>query len=257
MTTPMTDVRAIVPYRAGEDGSRRRNAQIVLGWLADGGVPTILVEHSDAPDLDLRLPAATARLHLPANGAPFSKAIACNAGFREAGAPVIAFVDADTLTAMPALLACVGAVRDEYDAIRPFGRLVELDEQSTLALAEGAALPEARRSDDDDRGGEQIPLCGGIVIVRAEAYRRVGGMDESFQGWGGEDDALSAALTRSRAKRAILDSMVAFHLNHPRSLALRYLHPDYERNVARARWWHEASDDEIADAMVSGATRLM
>jgi predicted glycosyltransferase involved in capsule biosynthesis len=101
-----------------------------------------------------------------------------------------------------------------------------------------------------------IPLCGGIVVVRAEAFERAGGMDETFVGWGGEDDALSTALMRTGSDCRILRATPAYHLWHDRDPAQRYRHPDYERNAARAQWWRTASDAEIELAVAAGRRRL-
>lgn len=257
----MSELIAVVPYRADAQGTRQRNLTVVLGWLADGDIRTVLAEHSDVPDATLVLPDSVERVHIPAAGKPFSKAQACNAGFYAAASiahsPLIALVDADTLTALPTLLQCADSVRAGHDAVRPFGRLVELDEPTTAAVAAGAPLPDAPEgARSDDRAGEHIPLCGGIVVLRSEAYEAVGGMDTSFVGWGGEDDALSIALIRSGLTCGIRADGVAFHLAHPRPLASRYEHDRYTSNLARARWWHEASDEEIAAAMSAGKDLL-
>jgi len=257
----MSELLAVVPYRADAQGTRQRNLHVVLGWLANGGIRTVLAEHSDAPDATLVLPDSVERMHVPAAGQPFSKAQACNAGFNAAistaNTPLIALIDADTLTALPTLLQCADSVRSGHDAVRPFGRLVELDEPTTAAVAAGAPLPDSQEGErSDDRAGERIPLCGGIVVLRSEAYEAVGGMDTSFVGWGGEDDALSIALIRSGLMCGIRADGVAFHLAHPRTFASRYEHKDYAGNLARARWWHEASDVEVTAAMNAGRDLL-
>ena len=244
----MTDVVAIVPYRADGQGYRRRNLGIVLEWLDEAAVPVVLVEHSDELDPELELATSVTRVHLPAEGRPFNKARACNAGFTRARATILALVDADTFVPKAALHASIDAVRGELDVVRPYGRLIELDEDSTRGIAEGAPLPDAPpAARNDAREGERIPLCGGIAVLKSSAYESVGGMDETFEGWGGEDDALSVALIRAGLQCGILEQGAAFHLAHPRSMESRYGHAHYAGNLERARWWHEASDDEIAE----------
>lgn len=253
----MSDLTAIVPYRADADGARRRNATIVLNWLAGAGIRTVFAEHADEPDHALALPPATTRVVVGADGGPFSKALACNAGFAVTDSEVVALVDADTLMPMAPFLECARGVREGYDAIRPFGRLIELDEAATAAVAAGGPFPESPPGERDDRrAGEHIPLCGGLVILRSQAYTAVGGMDPAFRGWGGEDDALSVALARSGHQCGILGAAAAFHLSHPRTMESRYGHPDYAGNLARARWWHEAPIEEIEAAMRAGQERL-
>ena len=253
----MADVVAIVPYRVDEAGFRRRNLEIVLRWLGEAGIPVVLAEHADAPDDSLTCATTVTRVHVPSDGAPFNKARACNAGFTSTEAPILALVDADTLVPMTSLIAAIDAVREGIDAVRPYGRLIELDEEATRLVLEGAGLPETESgARDDSREGERIPLCGGIVVLSSSAYESVGGMDESFEGWGGEDDALSAALGRAGVACGILESGPAFHLAHPRSMESRYGHAHYARNLERARWWYEASDDEIAEQVRTSRDRL-
>lgn len=248
---------AIIPFRADEAGFRTRNLGIVLRWLTEAGLGIIVVEHSDSPVENLDLPAGATRIHLPAQGGPFNKAAACNAGFRAASSPVIALVDADTIVGTEPLLAAIGAVAEGLDAARPFGSLIELDESATAAIAAGGPWPDSAQGQrDDNRAGERIPLCGGLVVVRADTYADAGGMDESFRGWGGEDDALSMALMRTGKQCGILDSAVAFHLGHPRSMESRYGHPDYANNLERAQWWHGAPVEEITAYAAQAKLRL-
>lgn len=243
----MSGLVAIVPYRVDPEGLRRRNAEVVLRWLAEAGVVTVLAEHADVPDEELALPRSAARVLTRASGAPFNKSAACNAGFRAADADIIALVDADTLMPTTPFLACADAVADEFDVVRPFGRLLELDEAASAEVASGAPLPTLPAGGhDDDRGGERIPLCGGLVIMRGSAYASVGGMDEAFRGWGGEDDALSIALIRSGSLARINTGGVAVHLAHSRTLSSRYQHPDYAGNLERAASWHTMSDADFA-----------
>jgi predicted glycosyltransferase involved in capsule biosynthesis len=249
---------AIVPYRNDGGSSRRRNAEIILRWLSSGGVPALLVEHSDSIDESLQVSMEATRIHLPAHGHDFNKSLACNAGVVEAKVPVVALVDADTFISMPRFLECLHAVQDEFEVIRPFGKLIELDESETQELAGGGEFPQARViKGDEARRGERIPLGGGIVIIRTATFLGIGGMDESFEGWGGEDDAFTSVLTRTNAHRAILETEVAFHLNHPRLTESRYMHPNYEKNVARMKWWNDASNEEIDRAMRLGHERLI
>ena len=252
-----SDLTTIVPYRADGSGARRRNLKIVIKWLISDGLTVVLVEHSTAPDPDLELPASVKRIHIQADAQPFNKALTCNVGFVATDTPMIAIVDADTLVPTQSLMHSIQAVRDGLDAVRPFGRLVELDEGSTNAISDGAPLPASQAGvRDDARQGEYIPLCGGIVIIRSSAYECVGGMDETFHGWGGEDDALSLALARKGMRCGILEHEAAFHLAHPRSVESRYGHANYAMNLERARWWRDASDAEIETHMITESARL-
>jgi hypothetical protein len=91
----------------------------------------------------------------------FNKCRAHNAGARRArrqGADFFCFLDADTLVE-PGF----------YDHIR--------------AQARGDRFLIAGLRED----GSDQPSMTGLLVVRAEAFEQVGGFDEGFLGWGGED----------------------------------------------------------------------
>lgn len=256
------DLTAIVPFRDDRGTVRRRNLDVILRWLAAAGIGTLLCEYADAPSRDLSHAPHAKHVFIASGVQPFSKARACNAGFRLVATPLIALVDADTFMPSAGFLECAEAVREGLDVVRPFGHLIDLDEQTSAAIARGELdagakfLPAEGVRQDGSRSGEHIPLCGGLVILRSMAYEAVGGMDETFEGWGGEDDALSAALLRSGLQCGIHDSHPAYHLAHPRTPESRYGHEYYARNRDRARWWHEADEGELAGAIAVGRQRL-
>jgi GT2 family glycosyltransferase len=154
-------------------------------------------------------------------------------------------------------LGCVARVSGGVDVIRPFGHLVDLDRTTSRLVRDGAAPSDLDLATAaSGRDGEVIPICGGIVILRSDAFERAGGMDETFAGWGGEDDALSTALVRTGSDCRILRTEPGYHLWHQRDPAERYGHERYRLNADRATWWTNASDADIALATEAGRRRL-
>lgn len=247
----MTALSVVVPYRGCSTGIRERNLRFVLGWLAAMPVRVVVAEHAERPSMAGSLARDVGYVHVPGSG-PFAKAVACNAGFGETDEEVVAFVDADMLLDPRAVLASAERCRRDMDVIRPFGWLVDLDaDASADALASGTApqVPPAQPEvPADHRGSEQIPLCGGAFVIRRTVYEAVGGMDEEFVGWGGEDDALSIVLRRQGARCAVARRFPAAHLWHPRS-GRRQHDPDYAANALRVRAWAEYSDGDFAAAV--------
>jgi glycosyltransferase involved in cell wall biosynthesis len=219
-------------------------------------VDVVVVQHGPAPTPEL-LPAGSPRyVHIASDG-PFSKAAACNAGYRVASAPVIALVDADMLMDSRPFLGCVTRVLGGVDVIRPFGHLVDLDLATSRRVRDGAAPSEQHLTTTaSGRVGETVPICGGIAILRSDAFERAGGMDETFEGWGGEDDALSTALVRTGSDCRILSAERGYHLWHPRDAVQRYRHQRYGVNAERAQWWRNASDPDVEHATEAGRRRL-
>jgi hypothetical protein len=252
---PTSRITVIVPYRGDADGVRLANLTAVLRWLATMPVEVVLAEHDAQPD-----PAVVAQgvqRVLVADDGPFNRSATINAGFAVAGGDVIAIVDADTLVHTEQFLGCARRVSEGVDVLRPFGRLVDLTPSESDHVMATGELPEATSGPREDaRGSDRLSLCSAMVILRAQVYRDVGGMDESLVGWGGEDDALSIVLVRSGADCRILSALPAFHLWHPRAPEVRFGHEHYDANMSRRAWWASASEAEVHEAMMDGRARL-
>jgi N-terminal domain of galactosyltransferase len=86
---------------------------------------------------------------------------------------------------------------------------------------------------------ERPPAVGGCVIVHRDAFEKVNGYDERFQGWGGEDRAFVLAL-----KTLVGDSFrypaPIYHLWHPAPETERFDHPDWDYNRPLLRQYEEA-----------------
>lgn len=250
------NLTAVVPFRADDTGERTRNAQAIIDRLTAAQFQVILSESGLEQTNQLSLPESVERLFQVDEG-PFNKAKACNAGWAYAHSKVIAFVDADTYVNPAVLKAALKRIERTDEVIRPYGALVELTKEERGVFLSSGELPTTESPEVSDiRGHEVIPATGGIVILSRNRYLKAGGMDESFQGWGGEDDAFSTALRRSGSTLLTVRAEVAYHLWHPRSEADRYAHANYTQNAQRAAWWAQAADDEITEEMRRAASRL-
>ncbi len=82
-----------------------------------------------------------------------------------------------------------------------------------------------------------MSFCGGLFLMRRGTYEDLGGFDERFLGWGGEDDAMTSKLSRLVKCSGVARNQIAYHLWHERSRASRYFHPHYQQNLARTKWY--------------------
>ncbi len=80
-------------------------------------------------------------------------------------------------------------------AVKPYRRLIDLSAEETQPILAGGfdRIPPRNETDSPNREGigERIVFAGGSFVIRREAFVALGGWDERFRGWGGEDDALS------------------------------------------------------------------
>ncbi len=225
----MEDTSYIMTFRAG--GERRANLQAVLAWLErhpPGEI--ILVEQDVAPTLGDLARGSALRLVFAYNPGPFNKAWGFNVGARFSRRPLLAFGDSDLIA--PALGEALAACRRGVPVARTFDRVSDLGPAESARLrADPAALATIGDvGDARTTKGEVPPLCGGLVLFHRACYALLGGWDERFLGWGGEDDAMSVKVAR-----AGLHSMVqpgpAFHLHHARATPVEGC-PHYRSNLA-------------------------
>lgn len=147
-------------------------------------VECIVVEQSDEPLARSRLQSWVRHVHTPppAPGMPYSRAWSFNIGIRHARAPVVVLHDNDMLAPIDYAASVLRHVREGYEAVNLKRFVFYLDEAHSRAMVEEAPV-------------ERPPMAitqnleaGGSIAITREAYERIGGMDESFIGWGGEDN---------------------------------------------------------------------
>ena len=161
--------------------------QTLRSLFAQQGVACecIVVDQSTTPLLD-RLPQGIVYRHLDKSGMTpgWRKSWAFNVGARLARSDILVFHDGDICAPVGyarELLRVMGTGRFAAASLQRM--LFYLSRSDTTRLLEGGAIPEA-----------SIPAPvfqnwkGGTIAIRKEAFEAIGGFDEGFVDWGGEDD---------------------------------------------------------------------
>jgi hypothetical protein len=231
----MQKIDYVLTWRDGKDASRRANLFAVLQWLA--GYPQfepILIEQDTVPRLDGGLPHPGCKHVFAFNPGPFNKSWGLNVGFRHGQGAWLAFADADVVLGN-ALREALDQLGSGCQVIKPYRRLVDLDETESVRVRRGEFdfVPDRPGAAPNREGmGERIVFAGGVFLIARAAFVRLGGWDERFRGWGGEDDAMSYRIERARLPVLELDTRAAVHLAHPRSQETTYAQPHYAANCA-------------------------
>jgi hypothetical protein len=156
---------------------------VVIPWRS--GTPERNAHHATVrAHLAALLPHA---IHIDADSGhePFSRAGSRNEGVRQAeaaGADVVVICDADTLVEPDPLHTAIAAAADGRLHL-PYTWYRGLSYGGTMAYL--ARVPVA----DCEAELEHEWATGGILVIQPEAWWVMGGMDESFVGWGFEDAA--------------------------------------------------------------------
>lgn len=155
----------------------------------------------------------------------FSRSAARNAAVRLAGRELLLIADADTVFDVDQLARGVAAVGrrhvgicDRAHWVTPYRRYVQLLARDTHQLVRqppDVDVPVPRRLQHDTNTG-----TAGLLLVTADAWARVGGYDERFDGWGYEDTALTMTL-ETLVHGCVRTDGVAVHLCHPKSARRR------------------------------------
>jgi len=243
------EATVILTYRENATPDRRENLFAVLAWLAQTpGYEVIVVEQDALPRLSGDLPHPNCRVVFAYNPGPFNKAWGLNIGARNAESQVLIFNDADVI-AHGMLSMSVALCQNNYCFVKPYRRLVDLTpgETAQVRIGHHDFMPERNADELPNRGGvaEVIVLCGGLFLIRRDAFAHLGGWDERFRGWGGEDDALTYKVQRSRLSTVELDERPALHLWHPRSAETTSGQPFYRSNCDLLARYRRYTDPEL------------
>ena len=238
----------IITYRATDDPARRANLEAVLAWLKLQPLGEVVVVEQDlAPTLG-DLPSFPGLRSLFAhNPGPFNKSWGFNVGVRASRGSLLAFGDADVLCR--GLPEAVAAARSGSPVVRAFSVAVDLDEaQSEMLRADLSCLGDpsfGAAARDRVQSAEIPPLCGGLVLFQRPILRMLGGWDERFLGWGGEDDAMDIKVRRAGRRGLILKGSPGFHLAHRRAGATIAADPLYRNNLALLQQLRDMPDEAL------------
>lgn len=124
-------------------------------------------------------------------GKPFCKGKLVNQGVEKAQGDTLVIIDADTIISTRLLKQGI-----ENSWCRPFNRLLRFNEDGTHEVI------------------ENFDRAGGVWIIDREIFNLVGGVDDRFTWWGGEDDSFCRAVDTLYRPAVVLEGIAA-HLWHP------------------------------------------
>jgi hypothetical protein len=194
----------------------------------------ILVEQDNAPVHQGELESLVDSYLFTYSSAMFNKSWAFNCGAIIAPDDLILLHDCDLLVPknyVKESMRILGA----KDMALPWTKILYLTEESSKRY------PDGNHKISHTLTSHQA--VGGSLLVRKQFYLRIGGMDERFEGWGGEDNAFYAkALKLGRVSRS--NPMTGMVLMHHYHKPAQRAHPhNYVNNHALWEYYHRSDKD--------------
>jgi glycosyltransferase involved in cell wall biosynthesis len=195
-----------------DDGSADETAQVVAQFAAEAPFPVQWVTHPHAG---------------------FHPSRCRNEGARRASAPLLLFLDGDCVLPPGHLEAHLEAWQPGWLTFAYCVRLTrEQTQHVSLEAVRGGQIagwltrPQRRYLSWQHAKAEvhrwlghphKPAVRGGNFLVSRDDYQRVNGFDESFQGWGGEDDDFGQRLRAAGVRpKSITNRTCTWHLWHPK-----------------------------------------
>ena len=237
----------ILPFRGADRLPQLR--AVLRSLLGQAGVRVECIVVEPAPVSTVNdLPSGVRHLHVvhPEDPAPWRKSWAFNVGVREARAGIVVCHDADILAPRDYGREILRLMASGFEAVFPQRFLFNLGREDTEAVVrEGrlseSVLPERIRQN----------WRGGTLAIQREAYARIGGFDEQFTGWLGEDFEF---YDRCSLLRTSYHGFIPFiHLWHPEQASKSG--EERERNMRRYQAIMAETAERRAGRLVAAGNR--
>jgi hypothetical protein len=199
-------------------------------------IECVVVEQAVAQEAAPHLPEWVRYVHTPPPDPkmPFSRSWALNVGARAARGRILVLQDNDML--IPSRYA--QALRERVDR---GAEILDLKRFTFYLTPRQSEAVVAKRRLELEEPPQTIVqnLRGASTAVRRDTYFELGGFDETFVGWGGEDaEFWQRAQTRPTYSFGILPMVHLFHAPQPEKLA--------GENAPAIRRYHELATQPVA-----------
>lgn len=141
----------------------------------------------------------------------YNKSRAYNLGARNTKCQTYCFHDSDILIESHIYKFC-SKFFDKFQVITPYNKVINLNEYETKRFysEKQYTLPIGKLPREKD--GNYTNVSGGIVFFNRDAFWDIGGWDERFEGWGGEDDQMNDKINKCLTLKIF--KSISLHLYH-------------------------------------------
>ena len=236
----------IINHR-GDNGKRLENLEILINFISQiKSIEVIIVEQDDKSKLQNFGFVKKCKHIFVKNSGLFNRSWGLNVGYRHSKFDNLMFADNDILIPEKNIIESIQKLKI-YPVVKPYDNFIDLTpKESQQVKNKTISLNNINRS---GRGGTNI--CSGNIILTKTAFEVIGGWDERFRGWGGEDDCLAhykIPLLLGNDK-SIKISGHGYHLWHERTINDTHKQEHYQKNLDILKWYSTATKDEIINTI--------
>jgi hypothetical protein len=161
--------------------------------------------------LEVELPEAEVVVRSDDGTDPFNKCVALNRAARDATGDVFYILDADCYVPAAQVRGALEMLGDGW--VKPWHRKLKLGKDVTERLLSQGLESFDKRRDRPEKVNTYF--AAPPFLLAASTYWDVGGMDERYRGWGGEDSSFGRSLWKTGHGFASTVRGECLHLWHP------------------------------------------
>lgn len=171
------------------------------------------------------------------NNGEFNRSAARNVGVDLTTCKVAVVIDADNYIPYEQIHVAVTAAERQDRLVKPFMSFGYLTEQSTALFYKSQEDSSFTFTPEYLQAPTQN-FKGGAYVMKKDLWNRLGGMDEGFIGWGGEDDAFHLNCANNGIRTRYVDGY-DYHLFHPQArVASEYNYNKLVKEYVRGNLLH-------------------
>lgn len=235
----------IINHR-GKTGFRLENLIFLVNYLNNfKNIEIIIVEQDSESVLsNLKFPNNCKHIFIKNSGL-FNRSWGFNVGYKYSTNEYLAFGDNDVVITKDAYDKSI-ILLQQNKVVNPYSSIVDTTTQEANLIRQTNSLLSIKRE-----GRRGINFCGGLVFFTKQMFEQIGGWDEDFRGWGGEDNALTfykIPLILGKECMEEIDS-VGYHLWHERNVNDTFQQKNYKNNINKLDWYKKALNSDIINSI--------